>query len=115
MTHLKKSAFTSRTYSAKKISTKRVASPPFLEKTHFLKKISIVDILASLIGIDTNLKEQKQDSKLCWKKFSFIHYFDNSTCYEIKGADYIFFQKKGLFSKFRGFRFYYWIKLLNLQ
>ena len=116
MTHLKKSAFTSRTYLAKNNFHEWFTSPPFWGKTHFFKQIFNSRYLkVNYENIDTKLEQPEQDKKLCRENFLFIHYFENSTRYKIKSAEYSFSQKKSLFSKFRRNLSYHWIQLPNLH
>ena len=52
----------------------------------------------------------KQDKEFCRENFLFIHYFENSTRYEIKSAKYSFFSKKGFVFKILEKLSYYWIQ-----
>ena len=62
----------------------------FLKKSSFLQNISTVDILAIWWDIDIKFRYLKPNKQLCREIFLFIPCFENSTRYEIKGAEYNF-------------------------
>ena len=76
--------------------------PLFLKKSFFFEENFNLQYLSQLISYWYQIETSKTKKWFLSRIFLFISYFENSTRYEIKGAETIFLRKKGLFSEFWG-------------